>query len=104
MGNCQCAHLRQGIVLFLQQNHKYFILKNANLRPERLNALEAGLEAWFFNGRFQLDLAGYQNTSIDQIISRPISQTSGFSNVLVLDWHSLKPFHWLPENWTRNFD
>ncbi|MGS0525714.1 TonB-dependent receptor domain-containing protein [Zobellia nedashkovskayae] len=56
------------------------VLKNANLRPERLNALEAGLEAWFFDGRFQLDLAGYQNTSIDQIISRPISQTSGFSN------------------------
>ncbi|WP_289037880.1 SusC/RagA family TonB-linked outer membrane protein [uncultured Zobellia sp.] len=56
------------------------VLKNANLRPERLNALEAGLEAWFLDGRLQLDVAGYQNTSIDQIISRPISQTSGFSN------------------------
>ena len=56
------------------------VLKNANLRPERLNALEAGMEAWFLNGRIQLDLAAYQNTSIDQIISRPISQTSGFAN------------------------
>lgn len=56
------------------------VLKNANLKPERLNALEAGVEAWFLNGRIQLDLAGYQNTSIDQIISRPISQTSGFAN------------------------
>jgi outer membrane receptor protein involved in Fe transport len=56
------------------------VLKNANLKPERLNALEAGVEAWFLNGRLQLDLAAYQNTSIDQIISRPISQTSGFAN------------------------
>lgn len=56
------------------------VLKNANLRPERLNALEAGLEAWFLKGRLQFDIAGYQNTSIDQIISRPVSQSSGFSN------------------------
>lgn len=56
------------------------VLKNANLRPERLNAFEAGAEAWFLNGMLQLDVAVYQNTSIDQIISRPISQTSGFAN------------------------
>ena len=56
------------------------VLKNSNLKPERLNALEAGVETWFLNGRLQLDLATYQNTSIDQIISRPISQTSGFAN------------------------
>ncbi len=56
------------------------VLKNANVKPERLNALEAGVEAWFFNGKIQLDLAGYQNTSINQIISRPISQSSGFAN------------------------
>ncbi|SOE20555.1 TonB-linked outer membrane protein, SusC/RagA family [Spirosomataceae bacterium TFI 002] len=56
------------------------LLKNAALRPERLNALEAGLDMALFNGRVQLDIAGYQNTSIDQIISRPISSTSGFQN------------------------
>ncbi len=56
------------------------VLKNSELRPERLNALEGGLEAWFLNGKLQVDLAGYQNTSIDQIISRPISQASGFAN------------------------
>ncbi len=56
------------------------VLKNASLKPERLNAFEAGLEAWFLNGRLQFDLAAYQNTSVDQIISRPISQASGFSN------------------------
>lgn len=56
------------------------VLKNANLKPERLNAFETGLEAWFLDGRLQIDLAGYQNTSVDQIISRPISQASGFGN------------------------
>ncbi len=57
------------------------VLKNINLKPERLNAVEAGLEAWLLNGRIQLDLSGYQNTSIDQIISRPVSQSSGFASV-----------------------
>lgn len=56
------------------------LLKNSTLRPERLNALEAGVDMSFFNGRLQLDVATYQNTSIDQIISRPISTTSGFQN------------------------
>jgi TonB-linked SusC/RagA family outer membrane protein len=56
------------------------VLKNSELKPERLNALEAGFEAWFLNGRLQVDIAGYQNTSVDQIISRPISQASGFAN------------------------
>lgn len=57
------------------------VLKNINLKPERLNAVEAGVEAWLFNGRIQMDLSGYQNTSTDQIISRPIPQSSGFANV-----------------------
>jgi TonB-linked SusC/RagA family outer membrane protein len=56
------------------------VLKNINLKPERLNAYEIGAEAWFFNGRLQTDFSAYQNVSIDQIISRPISPTSGFSN------------------------
>ncbi|MFN2430331.1 MAG: SusC/RagA family TonB-linked outer membrane protein, partial [Cryomorphaceae bacterium] len=57
-------------------------LKNTNLKPERLNALEAGAEVWFFEGRVQADFAVYENTSINQIIGRPISQASGFSNTV----------------------
>jgi len=56
-------------------------LKNTDLKPERLKALEAGTEAWFLNGRIQLDASVYQNVSEDQIISRPISNSSGFSNI-----------------------
>lgn len=58
------------------------VLTNSDLRPERLNALEAGLETWFFGSRLQTDLTLYQNTSIDQIIGRPISTATGFSNAI----------------------
>ncbi|GAB3341359.1 SusC/RagA family TonB-linked outer membrane protein [Marivirga atlantica] len=57
-------------------------LKNSNLKPERLNAYEAGVELWFLNNRLQADLGIYENTSIDQIIARPISLTTGYSNKL----------------------
>ncbi len=57
-------------------------LKNLNLRPERLNAYEAGAEIWFLKDRIQTDLTLYQNTSIDQIIGRPISLSTGFANKL----------------------
>lgn len=56
------------------------VLKNENLKPERLDAYEAGIAAWLFRGRLQLDATGYQNISKDQIISRPISSTGGFLN------------------------
>jgi TonB-linked SusC/RagA family outer membrane protein len=58
------------------------VLKNANLKPERLTAYEAGLEMWLLAGRVQLEVSGYQNTSINQIIGRPISQAAGFSNII----------------------
>jgi TonB-linked SusC/RagA family outer membrane protein len=58
------------------------VLNNANLRPERLNALEAGVEAWFAGSRLQTELTVYQNTSINQIIGRPISTATGFSNAI----------------------
>jgi len=56
------------------------VLKNEDLRPERLNALEIGLETWLVENKLQIDVSTYQNTSVDQIISRPISTASGFAN------------------------
>ncbi len=58
------------------------ILKNSNLKPERLNAYEAGAELWFFKNRVQTDFSYYQNTSINQIIGRPVSDASGFTNII----------------------
>lgn len=57
-------------------------LKNLNLKPERMNAYEAGAEIRLLKDRLQTDIAIYQNTSIDQIIGRPISLTTGYSNKL----------------------
>lgn len=59
------------------------ILKNAHLKPERLNAYEIGTELWFLDSRIQADISAYRSTSINQIIGRPISRSSGFSNVIV---------------------
>ncbi len=58
------------------------ILRNANLEPERLNAYEAGAELWFFDNRLQLDGSVYQNTSVNQIIGRPISSATGYTNII----------------------
>ncbi len=56
------------------------VLRNTNLKPERLDAYEAGIEAWLLNGRIQFEGSVYQNLSKDQIISRPVSNSSGFAS------------------------
>ncbi len=58
------------------------VLNNPGLKPERLNALEVGTELGFWKDRVYLDVSLYQNTSINQIIGRPISTASGFSNII----------------------
>jgi TonB-linked SusC/RagA family outer membrane protein len=56
------------------------ILTNPNLKPERLNAIELGLNLGLLEYRVMLDISTYQNTSINQIIGSPVSVASGFSN------------------------
>lgn len=58
-------------------------LLNENLRPERINALEAGAEVYFFNDRLGFDVSVYQNTAKDQIISLPASAASGYTSRVV---------------------
>ncbi|WP_144605654.1 SusC/RagA family TonB-linked outer membrane protein [Algoriphagus algorifonticola] len=58
------------------------VLNNPNLKPERLNSLEAGMAFGLWRDRIQTDIAIFQNTSINQIIGRPISTASGFSNII----------------------
>jgi TonB-linked SusC/RagA family outer membrane protein len=57
--------------------------RNPNLKNERTNSLEAGLEMSFFNSRFGFDLALYNTNSLDQIIPLTVSQTTGFSNIMI---------------------
>lgn len=92
--------------------------KNPNLKNERTNSLEAGLELSFFKSRLGLDLAVYKTNSLDQIIPVTVTQTTGFQNILVnagelenkgielaLNANPVKTgdFRWdLNLNWSRN--
>ena len=57
--------------------------RNPNLKNERTNSLEAGLEMSFFNSRLGFDLALYKTNSLDQIIPLTVSQTTGFSSIMI---------------------
>lgn len=54
------------------------LLGNANLKPERVKGLEAGLDVRFFNGRLTFDFTAYQQTSIDLLMQIPVPSTSGY--------------------------
>lgn len=58
-------------------------LPNPNLRPLKVQELEAGLELKMFNGRLGLDFSVYKKTTIDQIFSVQISDASGFVNTRI---------------------
>jgi TonB-linked SusC/RagA family outer membrane protein len=57
--------------------------RNPNLKNERTNSLEAGLEMSFFNSRIGFDLALYKTNSLDQILPLTVSQTTGFSSLMI---------------------
>jgi outer membrane receptor protein involved in Fe transport len=57
--------------------------RNPNLKNERTNSLEAGLEMSFFNARLGFDLALYKTNSMDQIIPVTVSQTTGFQSLML---------------------
>ncbi len=54
-------------------------LPNSELKPERQSGYEIGLESRFFDGRFGFDFTWYDQTTKDQIISLPMSITTGYS-------------------------
>ena len=53
---------------------------NEDLKPERTNSIEAGLEMFFYNRRVGFDVAYYKTNSIDQIVSVPVSYATGYSS------------------------
>jgi TonB-linked SusC/RagA family outer membrane protein len=59
------------------------IKRNPNLKNERTNSIEGGLEMSFFNARVGFDLALYQTNSKDQIIPVTVSQTTGFQSLML---------------------
>jgi TonB-linked SusC/RagA family outer membrane protein len=55
------------------------VIPPANLRPQRQNSSELGVEGRFFNDRFSADLTYYRTVNYDQIVSIAIPQSTGFS-------------------------
>jgi TonB-linked SusC/RagA family outer membrane protein len=53
-------------------------LGSPNLRPESRREWEIGAELKFFQNRFGIDVTYYNTTNIDQIISVPVANSSGF--------------------------
>ncbi|MEM9339826.1 MAG: SusC/RagA family TonB-linked outer membrane protein, partial [Bacteroidota bacterium] len=58
-------------------------LLNADLKPERTDSYELGVEAYFLDRRVTFDLSLYQTISRDQIISSAISGASGFTSAVI---------------------
>ncbi len=55
-------------------------LFNANLKPEKTNSFETGLEAQFLKNRIGFDVSYYNTISNNQIINVPLDYSTGYSN------------------------
>ena len=65
----------QGQTSFLQQT----TIGNAQLKPEKTQSIELGLDLRFFGNRLGIDATVYRSNSKDQIIEVPVANSSGFS-------------------------
>jgi len=56
------------------------VLGNTNLKPERIDELEFGIETRMFNNRLTLDASIYSRKTKDLIVSRPLDPSTGFTS------------------------
>ncbi len=61
----------------------YRILRNADLKPEKTNSIELGADLRLFKGRIGLDVAVYKSNVKNQILTLPVSATSGLDARIV---------------------
>jgi len=59
-------------------NSQLNILGNPNLKPERINGHEVGVDLRFWKGRLNIDYTYYNQTTVDIILEQPISTSSGY--------------------------
>ena len=57
-------------------------LANPNIQPERTKAWEYGVDARFFRNRLRLDVAYYDQKSLDLIVEAEVSGSTGFETAL----------------------
>ena len=53
------------------------------MEPERTKSYEAGLEMRFANNRVGFDVSYYKSNSINQIVTAPISASTGYTGKLL---------------------
>ncbi|MFM7721233.1 MAG: SusC/RagA family TonB-linked outer membrane protein [Sediminibacterium sp.] len=58
-------------------------LPDANLKPEFVTALEFGAELSMFKNRVNLDVSLYDQSSVGQVLTVKIPNSTGFSNLLI---------------------
>ncbi|WP_025764905.1 SusC/RagA family TonB-linked outer membrane protein [Dyadobacter tibetensis] len=58
-------------------------LPNPDLRPERTNSMEFGINTHLFNHRLNLDMTYYKAVTKDQILSLPVDPASGYQSALM---------------------
>jgi TonB-linked SusC/RagA family outer membrane protein len=54
-------------------------MNNPDLKPERTNSVEAGIDADFFDGRFGFDFTWYKQSTFDQIIPITMTTATGYT-------------------------
>ena len=93
-------------------------LGNPNLKPERIDELEFGLEGRFLNSRLSVDLSLYRKITKDLIVLRPLDPSTGYTNTqtnvgkikndgveldLVMNWLDSANWSWNTNvNWSTN--
>ncbi|MDB3967960.1 SusC/RagA family TonB-linked outer membrane protein [Flavobacteriaceae bacterium] len=65
---------------FIISNTSGSVLGNPNLKPERIDEIEAGIEGRFFRSRMSLDFSIYSKNTNDLIIDRPLDPTTGYTS------------------------
>lgn len=58
-------------------------LPDANLKPEFVTAMEVGAELSMLKNRVNLDLSWYNQSSVGQVLSVKVPNSTGFSNLLI---------------------
>ena len=65
---------------YIISNTSGSVLGNPNLKPERIDEIEFGVEGRFFNNRLSLDLSIYNKKTNDLIINRPLDPSTGYTS------------------------
>jgi TonB-linked SusC/RagA family outer membrane protein len=60
-------------------NSTSFLLANPDIKPERVDEIEFGVEATLINRRVNLDLSYYERVTQDLIVNQPIAPSTGYT-------------------------